>query len=673
MTKRLTIFVALLAAGFSAWSGSVQAQNYKVLIEEFTSSTCPPCAVTDPIMKQVESEKFNDICVLKWHQNFPAAGDPSYVMYTPGQNRLGYYNVAGIPGIALNGNKYFNPGYGVAYIEDSIANCKAAMTNYFTMSSSQTIVGDSIIAYVTVKTGATPPVAADLRLAAVVAERFSQYRGSNGLPSHDYIARWTMPALDSKGGLPVAAAFTQLPNTTQIYRFSAAIKSTWNREQLMVVSFIQSYGSPSNTTKKEIFQSTWNEPNIDVTAKSSVVVVGDPNGSATYTITNNSSAQQKINVSVKATGLSAYTFTVGGLDANGLLTLAPGASKDVKISATSSGASKISGTFGVFARTVDSIGSGGAVGTAFGKENTVVIVDAGATAFLESSPSPANVQASLARLGVTAGILPASAMKESFSDWTRFQAVFWDAGYKTGIYSDNGDTSAVSNYIRHGGKFVFSSNVMANAYSTAGLSEFLESNFKVDAGAYDNANGWTTLTGVAGDPVGDGVTSGIASQVVTQTLISFDNNAHPMFTNDNGDTVGTRATIGSAKSVFLAFELGNVSNTDGKLDTVVSRLFKWLTGTAGVEGSSMEAAGLTVSQNPFSTSTNVSYVGKATESGVQMSLVDILGREVAKLTPVRAGSSYTAQVVGTNLATGSYHVVVRSSEGTHQLPVMITR
>jgi thiol-disulfide isomerase/thioredoxin len=672
MTKRLTIFVALLAAGFSAWSGSAQAQNNKVLIEEFTSSTCPPCAVTDPIMKQVESEKFNDICVLKWHQNFPAAGDPSDVMYTPGEKRLSYYGVTGIPGIVLNGNKYFNPGYGVPYIEDSIAKCKAAMTNYFTMSSSQMIVGDSIIAYVTVKTGATPPIAPNLRLAAVVAERFAQYRGSNGLPSHDYIARWTMPALDATGALPVAAAFTQLPNTTQVYRFAALIKSTWNREQLMVVSFIQSAGTVG-TSKKEVFQSTWNEPNIDVTAKSPTTIVGDPNSHAVYTITNNSSVEQKINVSVKATGLSLYTFTVGGLDANGLITLAAGASKDVTVSATSSGAAKLVGTFGVYARTIDSIGSGGAIGTAFGKDNTVVIVDAGATNYTQTSASPANVQASLAKLGITAGILTPAAMEESFPDWTRFQAVFWDAGLTTGIYTNNGDTTAVANYIRNGGKFVFSSGVMANAYFGAGLSEFLESNFKVDAGAYDNANGWATLTGVDGDPVGNGILSGVTNQVVTQTLFSFDNNAHPMFTNDNGDTVGSRATIGNAKSIFLTFELGNISTSGGKRDTVVSRLFKWLTGTAGVEGSSMEAADLTVSQNPFSTSTEVSYVGKATESGVQMSLVDILGREVAKLTPARAGSSYTAKVVGTNLATGSYHVVVRSSEGTHQLPVMITR
>jgi thiol-disulfide isomerase/thioredoxin len=672
MTKRLTIFVALLAAGFSAWSGSVQAQNYKVLIEEFTSSTCPPCAVTDPIMKQVESEKFNDICVLKWHQNFPAAGDPSDVMYTPGEKRLSYYGVTGIPGIVLNGNKYFNPGYGVPYIEDSIAKCKAAMTNYFTMSSSQMIVGDSIIAYVTVKTGATPPIAPNLRLAAVVAERFAQYRGSNGLPSHDYIARWTMPALDATGSLPVAAAFTQLPNSTKTYRFTALIKSTWNREQLMVVSFIQSAGT-AGVNKKEIFQSTWNEPNIDVTAISSFVLVGDPNGSATYTITNNSSAQQKIHVSAKGTGLSTYTFAVSDLDANGLITLAPGASKDVKVTATSSGTANLTGDFGVYARTVDSIGSGGSTGLAFGKDITVVIVDAGATLDSRTSSSPTNVQASLAKLGVTAGILSSAAMKETFTDWTRFQAVFWDGGLSTGIYVNNGDTDAVSNYISQGGKFVFSSAVMAYAYSSSGFSEFLESNFKVDAGAFDNVNGWATLTGVDGDPVGNGILSGVTNQVKSQPLFSFDNNAHPMFTNDNGDTVGTRATIGNAKSVFLTFELGNISASGGKRDTVVSRLFKWLTGTAGVEGSSMEAAGLTVSQNPFSTSTEVSYVGKATESGVQMSLVDILGREVAKLTPARAGSSYTAQVVGTNLATGSYHVVVRSSEGTHQLPVMITR
>ena len=77
------------------------------LIEEFTSSTCAPCAsfnsTFDPFIASInvnnQSSNFN---IIKYQMNWPSPGnDASYNAH--GNVRRGYYGVSGIPDHYTNG------------------------------------------------------------------------------------------------------------------------------------------------------------------------------------------------------------------------------------------------------------------------------------------------------------------------------------------------------------------------------------------------------------------------------------------------------------------------------------------------------------------------------------------------------------------------------------------
>lgn len=80
------------------------AKDRVVLLESFTSSTCPPCLPGNVNMySQIDLMSPSDKpLVLQIHQNFPGAGDPYCT--TESVNRRGYYGINSIPDVTLNGN-----------------------------------------------------------------------------------------------------------------------------------------------------------------------------------------------------------------------------------------------------------------------------------------------------------------------------------------------------------------------------------------------------------------------------------------------------------------------------------------------------------------------------------------------------------------------------------------
>ncbi|MDR2972502.1 MAG: hypothetical protein LBU83_11340, partial [Bacteroidales bacterium] len=95
--KKLFFLVFLLClAGIT-----VQAQQRKVLFEEFTSSTCGPCASMNSWLNPLLAANADKVVVVKYQMNWPGAGDP---YYTPeGGTRRSYYGVNAVPDPYTNG------------------------------------------------------------------------------------------------------------------------------------------------------------------------------------------------------------------------------------------------------------------------------------------------------------------------------------------------------------------------------------------------------------------------------------------------------------------------------------------------------------------------------------------------------------------------------------------
>jgi len=155
------------------FTGASQGVAKSGLIEEFSSSTCSPCAsfnsTFDPLIvsnnANVASSRFN---VVKYQMNWPSPGtDPSY--NPPGLARRTYYNVTGIPDHFTNG--LAGAAGDQAEIDASKADpAVAAITGTYYLKGA-----DSIICTVTVTPYITTTTPFKLHVAAV--ERQYTYTG----------------------------------------------------------------------------------------------------------------------------------------------------------------------------------------------------------------------------------------------------------------------------------------------------------------------------------------------------------------------------------------------------------------------------------------------------------------------------------------------------------------
>jgi len=209
MKSKFTLAAAMLA------SVSVFAQK-NCIIEEFTSSTCPPCASTnawlDPLLTTNNANKTaSGLVVIKYQMNWPANTplDPSY--NTHGATRRTYYGVSGIPDHYTNGGA--GTGTSSATMQTEITNCKTGTADvtvaatYIVKKVSAT--EDSVIVTVTVTP--TKTVAGNYTLQVGLTESYYNYPGAY-TPQKDYyhVMRKMYP---SGSGTALAALTAGTPQT----------------------------------------------------------------------------------------------------------------------------------------------------------------------------------------------------------------------------------------------------------------------------------------------------------------------------------------------------------------------------------------------------------------------------------------------------------------------------
>ncbi len=75
-----------------------------VLHEVFSSSTCPPCAGANILLKSIFEENPDKFTCVKYQMNWPSPGDPYFTL--EGNDRKTYYDVQSVPYLAVDGNYY---------------------------------------------------------------------------------------------------------------------------------------------------------------------------------------------------------------------------------------------------------------------------------------------------------------------------------------------------------------------------------------------------------------------------------------------------------------------------------------------------------------------------------------------------------------------------------------
>ncbi len=680
--KQLLLLSAIFIFATAGMSHAQSSNNNRVLFEEFNSASCPPCAATDPIVELFEQQSAADnICVLKWHQDYPVAGADPFYNANPTElgNRANYYGVTGIPAMYFQGsgdnNQNGSEGIGNVTLADSAAKYLAAMQNYYQMSVKHSVIGDSVVVWVTVTTGATQPSATDLSLGVVVAERFAPYLGANSRPFHTDVALATIPPLAATGAFN--NPFSQAANSTVTYRYSTRLESTWNVNELMAVAAIQSVAT-AGATPKPVYQATWDVPQITVVDDGTdegpmPVIAGSSASTANYTLTNNTATSQTITVSSGLTTPGNYTVNLTGLTSSetsdSSVTIPAGGSATLTVSVASSGPALTAPQYSIQFRTSDTIGIGGGAEVAFGQNIPHAIVNQWTEPDAADVTELTNLQTSFTNSGYGAvGMITDEGFEQLFgfnntqaNDWSQFKTVIYDDGQNFGIL-DLDDTSLITAFLNNGGNFVLSSPEFAYYFGSILPSDYglntdgwMENVFQFEYLNIANG-GYSSIQGVAGDPIGDKVSGHITitAPLATQTIYPISDSCFSVFTDPAGDTVGTRATGNGGKVFYSSFNLGNI--TSSKRDIVIKGIMDWFYGTSGVDNSVITASCSLdpVYPNPVGNAATISYT-IPDHRYVTLVVQDMLGRNIATLVNQEEDAGhYTVPFDASQLEDGTY-------------------
>ena len=83
-----------------------------VLFEEFTNTSCDPCADFSPSFDEVLYRRMGDVVAITYHYNFPSPQDPFYLVSADDvMARANFYDVTGVPSLRVNGEHAGAWGY----------------------------------------------------------------------------------------------------------------------------------------------------------------------------------------------------------------------------------------------------------------------------------------------------------------------------------------------------------------------------------------------------------------------------------------------------------------------------------------------------------------------------------------------------------------------------------
>jgi len=221
-----------------------QAQR-RVLFEEWTSSTCGPCAANNPILNAFIDAHWDTITAVKYHVGWPAPGnDPMYIFnQTQSYDRKDYYGVNAVPWLNVDGVVLDIWPFLVTSFQNAMIQRIGTPTPVSISVVDQRIAGDSIKATVVItKLANLPSGTYYLRVMAVEKKIiYSSPPGTNGETVFPEVFRRAFPS--SLGTSITTTAGTE----TYIFKYK--------RESVMVDSMMYTIAFLQNDVNKEVLNS----------------------------------------------------------------------------------------------------------------------------------------------------------------------------------------------------------------------------------------------------------------------------------------------------------------------------------------------------------------------------------------------------------------------------------
>jgi hypothetical protein len=211
-----------------------------------------------------------------------------------------------------------------------------------------------------------------------------------------------------------------------------------------------------------------------------------------------------------------------------------------------------------------------------------------------------------------------------------FDAVVWNTGQQQSNTISTTAQAALVSYLNSGGNLFVTSHGLLNNYGTA--PTFIKDYLRVLS--YQQDEQALTCTGVAGDPIGDGLSFSVTGGAFPDFAdVITPNTGGVVWLLGQFGNVAVHYDSGTFKTVFMtpALELAPGASRD----LIVDRVLEWFFGTpTGVTlETGAEPARLSLAQNapnPFGGATSVRFAVPS-EGPVKLEVFDVSGRRVTHL------------------------------------------
>ncbi|GAB5466198.1 MAG: hypothetical protein Kapaf2KO_16340 [Candidatus Kapaibacteriales bacterium] len=284
--------VAMLAvAGFNTSNADSQRM---VVLEQFTSTTCPPCAAVNPAL-HAGLVPLQDIAIpLVYHVWYPAPGDPMFnADQSMNQARCQYYGTPGIPAVSLNGAATVN---GATLTNANFQQITSQRGVLSPIDMEVTRSGNKV----TVKVVSSQAFAGH-KLRVVIVERDINYSvapGSNGETHFPWVPRQMLP---NAAGTDITLA----AGVEQEFEFTMNPRSEWDMEQIYAAAFVQNEGT------KEVMQGATSIAFVSNTvANNNTVLESDMTHNVEVTFSNPSTTEMTATATVGDASIIPDGWTV---------------------------------------------------------------------------------------------------------------------------------------------------------------------------------------------------------------------------------------------------------------------------------------------------------------------------------------------------------------------------
>ena len=234
MKKKITLLVFSLSIVVASVLGQSQRM---VLAEEFTSTTCGPCAAQNPAYDILLENNLDKVVSIKYHMSWPAPGnDPFYLdNQSENNNRRGYYTVNSVPHVQMDGSSW--SGQPQSVNQNRINSMYAVPAQFDIQTQTELSAGQDTI-FVTTLVKATADITNNLVIHNVVTERFLHFNsapGNNGEKDFYNVMKKMLPsASGTQLDAPMSAGDYVILQNFWVLDY------IYDIDQLEVVTFIQS-------------------------------------------------------------------------------------------------------------------------------------------------------------------------------------------------------------------------------------------------------------------------------------------------------------------------------------------------------------------------------------------------------------------------------------------------